>query len=95
MTTKRSGFSTRELDRILDELTKEKQEERMAAQRERLRVAKLKSQQGDNTKPRDCLITKKNPRTSSHPVHRRDCSTGFQSGSVEHVRWGSATTGRR
>jgi hypothetical protein len=44
MTTKRSGFSTRELDRILDE---EKQEERMAAQRER--VAKLKSQQGDNT----------------------------------------------
>jgi hypothetical protein len=37
------------LDRILDELTKEKQEERMAAQRERLRVAKLKSQQGDNT----------------------------------------------
>jgi hypothetical protein len=47
MTTKRSGFSTRELDRILDELTKEKQEERMAAQRER--VAKLKSQQGDNT----------------------------------------------
>jgi hypothetical protein len=49
MTTKRSGFSTRELDRILDELTKEKQEERMAAQRERLPVAKLKSQQGDNT----------------------------------------------
>jgi hypothetical protein len=78
MTTKRSGFSTRELDRILDELTKKKQEvwrhsgsvyvsQNSRVSRETTPTMNPNDEE-QQTKPRDCLITKK-------PTHIKSSGT--------------------